>query len=95
MIGHCGMTERQAAMTSVREYLLRLKAYREKQQMEWERCRWHAFSIISPFLKKGPKTPKQWVRFAWEQPDVVKIVKVDNNQEDILNNLYKDFYSKR
>lgn len=95
MIGHCGMTERQAAMTSVREFQLRVNGYKEKQQLEWERARWSAFSIFSPFVKNGPRTPKQWMRFPWEQPDVVKAVKIDSEQENTLNNLYMDFMSSK
>ena len=95
MIGHCGMTERQAAMTSVREFQQRVNGYKEKQQLEWERARWTAFSIFSPFVKNGPRTPKQWMRFPWEQMDVAKAVKIDSNQEDILNKLYKDFMSAK
>lgn len=90
------MTERQAAMTSMREFTHRLNGHREKQQIEWERARWTAFSIFSPFLgKNGPKTAKQWVRFPWEKPDVVRVVKVDKDKENALNNLYMDFMSRK
>lgn len=80
-------------MTSVHEFQLRMSGYQEKQQVEWDRSRWMAFSIFSPFVKNGPKTPKAWVRFPWEKPDAVKVIKIDTDKENILNNLYKDFMS--
>ena len=88
------MTERQAAMTGMREFMHRLNAHREQQQVEWERTRWMAFSIFSPFVKNGPKTPKQWVRFPWEK-DTVKVVHIDDNKADKLNKLYMDFMSRK
>ena len=89
------MTEREAAMTSMREFMNRMNGYKEKQQVEWERARWMAFSIFSPFVKNGPRTPDAWFRFPWEKPKVAKVVKIDTIQEDILNNLYMDFMSKK
>ena len=89
------MTERQAAMTSVREFNYRLNAYKERQQVEWDRARWMAFSIFSPFVKNGPKTPKAWVRFPWETPNVVKVVHSDGEKENTLNDLYIDFMARK
>ena len=89
------MTEREAAMTSIREFQLRMNGYKEHQQVEWDRARWTAFSIFSPFVQNGPKTPKAWVRFPWEQPEVVKVVKIGTIQENRLNDLYMDFMSTK
>lgn len=89
------MTERQAAMTSMREFELRMAGYREQQQVEWERARWTAFSIFSPFIKNGPKTPDAWVRFPWEKPKVAKVVKIDDESIYKLNNIYTDFMSRK
>lgn len=88
------MTERQAAMTGMREFMHRLNAHREQQQVEWERARWMAFSIFSPFVKNGPKTAKQWVRFPWEK-ETVKVVHIDEKKADTLNKLYMDFMSRK
>lgn len=87
------MSERQAAITSVKEYNCLLRAFQEKQQAEWEKARWTAYSIFSPFVKNGPKTPKAWVRFPWEQSDVVRVVKINQQQENRLNELYRHFMS--
>lgn len=90
------MTERQAAMTGVREYNHRLKAHQAMQQAEWERARWMAFSIFSPFVgKKGPKTASDWVRFPWEKPKEMKVVHIDENKGKSLNKLYMDFMSRK
>lgn len=89
------MNEKEAAMTSMREFLHRLKSYQNQQQLEWERARWVAYSIFSPFIKNGPKTVRQWVRFPWEKQDIVKAVSIDSNQEESLNKLYMDFMSRK
>lgn len=90
------MTERQAAMTGTREFNQRIQAYQQRQQDEWERARWMAFSIFSPFVgKNGPKSPRQWVRFPWDQPDIVRVVTIDINKENNLNKLYMDFMSRK
>jgi hypothetical protein len=90
------MTERQAAMTSVREFNHRLNGYQKSQQVEWERARWIAFSIFSPFVgKNGPRTAKQWVTFPWEKPDEVKVVHIGTEQEEILNKLYIHFQNRK
>lgn len=89
------MTERQAAMTSMREFTHRMNAHRERQQVEWERARWMAFSIFSPFVKNGPKTPKQWKRFPWEADSPVKVVKIDESKANALNKLYLDFMARK
>jgi hypothetical protein len=89
------MTEREAAMTSIREFQLRMNGYKEHQQVEWDRARWTAFSIFTPFVKNGPKTPKAWVRFPWEQPEVVKVVRIGTIQGNRLNDLYMDFMSTK
>lgn len=89
------MTERQAAMTGMREFMHRLNAHREQQQVEWERARWVAFSIFSPFVKNGPKTPRQWTRFPWEKDIPVKVVRIDEAKTNTLNNLYLDFMARK
>ena len=89
------MTLKQAALTSVREFQHRMKGYTEVQNSEWEKARWIAFSIFSPFIKNGPKTPEQWVRFSWESAPKKKIVRIDSVQENRLNDLYMDFMSTK
>lgn len=90
------MTQRQAAWTSVGEYMQRREAYEKHQQLEWERCRWMAYSIFAPFLGKNrPKSPAQWVKFPWEQHQKANVIHIDEQQELELNELYKNFKSTR
>lgn len=90
------MTQRQAAWTSVGEYQQRLKAYEKQQQQEWERSRWMAFSIFSPFLGKNrPRTPQQWVKFPWEQHQVKPMIHIDESQEIMLNNIFNQFNTRK
>lgn len=97
MVGYCGMSQRQAALTSVGEYLQRREAYERQQQLEWERCRWMAYSIFSPFLGKNkPRTPMQWVKFPWEQKmQTAQMVTINESQIKALNDIFIDFKRKK
>lgn len=90
------MSQKQAAWTSVGEYLQRREAYDRKQQLEWERSRWIAYSIFSPFLGKNkPRTPQQWVKFPWEHRQKATMIVIDESQRMALNDLLIDFKSKK
>jgi hypothetical protein len=90
------MTQRQAAWTSVGEFLQRREGYDKKRQQEWEMSRWVAYSIFSPFLGKNrPRTPMQWVKFPWEtnkRPSAV--IKINESQIKALNDIFNDFNKK-
>lgn len=90
------MTQRQAAMTSVGEYLQRREAFERLQQIEWERSRWMAWSIFTPFVgKKAPKSPVLWVRFPWEEKKSTPMVHIDDSQLSALNNIFNDFQNRK
>lgn len=90
------MTQRQAAWTSVGEYLQRRDAFDKEQQLEWERSRWMAYNIISPFLGKSkPRTPSQWIKFPWETSDPAKMVEITESQTMALNNIFNDFAARK
>ena len=91
------MTQRQAAMTSVGEYLQRREGYEKQQQLEWERCRWMAWSIFSPFVGKNrPRTPAQWVKFPWEQSKAIApMVEIKESEIVTLNDIFNDFKQKK
>ena len=90
------MTQRQAAWTSVGEYQQRREAFEKEHQLEWERCRWVAWSIINPFLGKNkPRTPLQWVRFPWEEKPHTPMVEINEFQNNALDEIFKDFKSKK
>lgn len=77
LVGRCGKGVRDAALTSFEEYTLLAKGHAEREQEEWERIRWSVFMdwLISPNLKKRPRTPQDVVRFAWEQENKAQEVK--------------------
>lgn len=90
------MSQRQAAWVSVGEFYQRRNAFDQLQQMEWERSRWMAWSITSPFLGKNrPKTPQQWVRFPWERQEPRKMVKIEPSQMLSLDDLFNDFQNRK
>ena len=90
------MTQRQAAWTSVGEYLQRREAYEKQQQLEWERCRWMAWSIFTPFVgKNAPKTPIQWVRFPWENNKLAPMIEITESQTKALNDIFDDFNKRQ
>ena len=89
------MTQRQAAWTSVGEYMQRREAYEKQQQLEWERSRWIAYSIFSPFLGKNkPRTPQQWVKFPWENSKPTAMIHINESQTKALNDIFIDFTNR-
>ena len=90
------MSHKQAAWTSVGEYLQRRDAYEKQQQLEWERSRWIAYSIFSPFLGKNkPRTPQQWIRFPWEHGQLKPMIKINESQLMTLNDIFIDFSNRK
>lgn len=87
------MTQRQAGMTSVEEFHIRLSEYERREQREWERARWVAWSIFSPFVGKNkPRTPQQWVKFHWERGKKQgNPIEISSGQVATLNDIYNDF----
>jgi hypothetical protein len=87
------MSHKKAAWTSVGEYLQRREAHDKQQQLEWERSRWVAYSIFSPFLGKNkPRTPAQWVRFPWEhQHKMAPMIAINESQQQTLDEILIDF----
>ena len=84
-------------MTSVGEYLQRREGYEKQQQLEWERCRWMAWSIFSPFVGKNrPRTPAQWVKFPWEQSKATTpMIEIKESEIMTLNDIFNDFKQKK
>jgi hypothetical protein len=91
------MSQKQAAWTSVGEFLQRREAHEKGQQLEWERSRWIAYSIFSPFLGKNkPRTPQQWVKFPWEhKTQTAPMVTINESQIKTLNDIFIDFQKKK
>ena len=90
------MSQKQAAETSVGEYLQRREAYEKQQQQEWERSRWMAYCIVSPFMGKNkPRTPMQWVKFPWESHHTSPMVRISEPQQMALDDIFKDFSMRK
>lgn len=71
LIGRCGRTERQAALTGYHEYV-RLREGKERElQEQYEVARWICFNMmmLSPNIKdfNKPKTLRSYAPFPWEQ----------------------------
>lgn len=97
MVGYCGMTQRQAALTSVGEYLQRREGWEKQQQLEWEKCRWVAWGVFSPFVGKNrPRTPDQWVKFPWEQKHKpTPMIEINESETMTLNDIFNDFFERK
>jgi hypothetical protein len=69
LIGRCGKTITQSALTSLHEYELLVEGHAKVEQEQWERLRWEVFMqwAISPNLKRRPRTPQDIIRFPWEK----------------------------
>lgn len=90
------MTERQAAFTSVGEFIKRRDAYEKQQQLEWERCRWVAWGIFSHFVGKNrPRTPMQWVKFPWEYVEPTPMIEITESDIVTLNDIFNDFLKRK
>lgn len=90
------MTQRQAAFTSVGEFLQRREAYEKQEQLEWERCRWMAWGIFSPFVGKNrPRTPMQWIKFPWEHKAPTPMIEINESATMTLNDIFNDFLERK
>lgn len=61
LVGRCGLTEKQAALTSMNEYKLRVEGDEKAQVQRWEVARWQMWyrTMLSPDIKSinKPKHP--------------------------------------
>lgn len=97
LIGRCGKTVKEAALTSLEEYNLLVEGHSRAEQEEWERMRWRVFMewTISPNLKRRPKKPQDVIRFPWEREDVPQIVTAEPMTEAEITGLCEIFELKR
>lgn len=96
LVGRCGKTIREAAMTSFEEYRILAEGHEQRMQEEWERARWQVFMqwTIAPLLKRRPRTPQDIVRFPWEK-EQVKEVNVEPLTENEIAGLCDMFKLER
>lgn len=104
LIGRCGRTEREAALTGYHEYV-RLREGKERELQErYEIARWVCFNMmqLSPNIKafNKPKTVQAYARFPWERPTVEeaeemkKKCKVSEEEAEILNKMFDEIHKR-
>lgn len=99
------MTEKQAALTSLTEYRLRVYGYERQQRQSWEVARWTAWHIYAnnPYIKPAqkPRTPMDVCRFLWDEnvKKKTRITRKDchisKGKEKALNAIYADFMARK
>ena len=71
LVGRCGKSEREAALTSFWEYMLRAKGLERELQERMEVARWICFQMYSqnPYVRPPrAKSPQSFLRLPWEEP---------------------------
>lgn len=93
LVGRCGKTLKEAAMTSLEEYELRVEGFNRGKQEKWEEMRWQVFMewSISPNLKRKPHTPQDVIRFPWEKEKVAEVKGYEPLTENEIQELSKIF----
>lgn len=85
----------------MQEFLYRLDGKNEALKDAWTLGRWMRWTamLLSPDIKahNKPRSPRAWIPFAWEPDESVKPADchIDAGTERALNEIVKDFYSRR
>lgn len=97
LVGRCGKSIKQAAMTSKEEYDLLVEGHNAREREEWERLRWRVFMdwSISPNLKRRPHTPQDVVRFPWEKEKAAEVKEYEPLTEAEIESLCNIFNIQR
>lgn len=69
-MGRCGKSEREAGLTTFREYMLLQEGKNEADKERMELARWVCFNIyaMNPYIKgMKARNPRQYIRFPWEE----------------------------
>lgn len=105
LIGRCGRTEREAALTGYHEYV-RLREGKERElQEQYEVARWICFNImqLNPNIKpyNKPKTLQAYARFPWERMTVEEAAEaqqkcgVSEEEAAVLNRIFDEIHKRR
>lgn len=97
LVGRCGKTIREAALTSYTEFELLAEGKRKEEQEEWERVRWMIYMdwAISPNLKRRPHKPQDVIRFPWEKSQGPDVSSYEPLSEDEIQQISKIFGIER
>lgn len=71
LVGRCGKSELEAALTTRREYDLLVRGHEQELQEKMEVARWIAFRIYcqNPYIRPPrAETVRSYLRFPWEAP---------------------------
>ncbi len=103
-MGRCGKTEREAGLTTFREYML----LRDGKDAEWkermELARWVCFNLyqMNPYIKPPRAvTAKSYVRFPWEEvteaeaKEAAERCQVTQEEQDKLNEIFASIMKNR
>ena len=100
-MGVCGKSEKEAALTTMKEYRLLLEGFDRKREVFWETARWMAFNdvMLSPNIKQfnKPRTLHQFHPFPWDAQErdvTAEDLKVTPEQEAAFNAIVKDLLAK-
>lgn len=98
LVGRCGKTEREAMLTSFREFRLLSEGHEQALRERWEIARWEQWMQVnlSPYIKPlhKPRRPRDLMRFPWENDDSTETVPepLTHGQAERLNGIMKNFY---
>lgn len=87
LIGHCGKTQKEAALTTFNEYRLLMQGEAERNRTAWEVARWCVWweFQLSPNIKPELK-PREMADisvFSWEMADYIAKRKEAAKQAEI------------
>lgn len=99
LVGECGKTEREAALTSAHEFRLLQDGKQRETREKWEMLRWMMWQHVkmSPHIKNKPNSPQQYLRFPWEKTQKEEVEekfrnsKLSEGQIAELNRIFEDF----
>lgn len=99
------MTERQAALTTMHEFTLRLKGKEKEEQKRFEVARWLAWRLMVPYYKQGqtPSTARQYFPFPWDPGritteeqarEALERSRVTEEETAVLNKVFEELNRK-
>ena len=79
-----GLSVRQAAEVTFKEYLLRLKAYEKKKTEDWERTRWQTF-VAARVAGSKVKRPQDLMKLPTDEREFVRVEVSDEDIQALIN----------
>ena len=98
LVSRCGKSEREAGLTSFREYQLLVEGHNEAFRERMELARWVCFRIyaMNPYIKPPRSyTEKSYCRFGWEETteeeakEAAARCQVTEEEQRILNEIFE------